>query len=410
VTGKQLATEGAVEHLVILFVARSKQDERMKTSPMPVPAYPVAHEAARSIQPHFARHLAAAGRSDKVVAPLPEGEVMAAIINAAFWASLRREEGFVPKISLAYLPPERSGNPLRFARALPLMPEALTRLAPAVERAGIHLGVWGESEELSVWGTTRRLPPFCFVLEVVSPGVLVLKHSPGEDSGKFGNVAVLEGDKIKILAQHSKSPGSCPAHLKSLLEIGSTSEPDSAANVLPQLALSMRAHGRGGTLVVVPDHSAEWRDSIRSISYPVEPSFAELTELMSSSISERTRSHWQKSVGHAIDAVGGLTAVDGATVITYSYQVLAFGAKLRRRGDLPPIEKVLLTEPVENSAAEIIDPAQLGGTRHLSAAQFAQDQRDAFALVASQDGRFTLLAWSSRDAMVHAHRIETLLV
>ena len=61
-------------------------------------------------------------------------------------------------------------------------------------------------------------------------------------------------------------------------------------------------------------------------------------------------------------------------------------------------------------SAEIIDPAQLGGTRHLSAAQFAQDQRDAFALVASQDRRFTLLAWSSCDGMVHAHRIETLLM
>ena len=87
--------------------------------------------------------------------------------------------------------------------------------------------------------------------------------------------------------------------------------------------------------------------------------------------------------------------------------MLAFGAKIRRRGDLPSVEKVLLTEPVEDSVSEIIDPAQLGGTRHLSAAQFAQDQRDAFALVASQDRRFTLLAWSSCDGMVHAHRIET---
>ena len=45
---------------------------------------------------------------------------------------------------------------------------------------------------------------------------------------------------------------------------------------------------------------------------------------------------------------------------------------------------------------------QLGGTRHISAAQFAQDQHDAVALVASQDGRFTVFAWSSRDGLVHA--------
>jgi hypothetical protein len=97
-------------------------------------------------------------------------------------------------------------------------------------------------------------------------------------------------------------------------------------------------------------------------------------------------------------------------VLSYDYRLLAFGAKIRRRADHLPVEKVLLTEPVENFEAQIVDPAQLGGTRHLSAAQFANDQHDACALVASQDGRFTFLAWSERDGMVHAHRIDTLLM
>jgi len=44
----------------------------------------------------------------------------------------------------------------------------------------------------------------------------------------------------------------------------------------------------------------------------------------------------------------------------------------------------------------LAEPAQFGGTRHLSAAQFVHDQRDAIALVASQDGRFTVFAWSQR--------------
>jgi hypothetical protein len=54
--------------------------------------------------------------------------------------------------------------------------------------------------------------------------------------------------------------------------------------------------------------------------------------------------------------------------------------------------------------------ADLGGTRHLSAAQFVHDQRDAVALVASQDGRFTVFAWSPCENLVHAHRVEVLLV
>lgn len=388
------------------------------------PAYAAAQEVVRRVQPHYARHLAAAGRTtgspagaslacwgeNQALAALPGNDVMAAIIDAAFWTSLRREEGFVPRISLAFLPPERSASPLFFARAIPLAPEALTRVAPAVERPGIHLGVWNNAEELSVWGTTRSLPPYCFVLEVVSPGVLVLKHSPGSDSGKFGNVAVLEGDQIKILAESSDMPEHCPARVHSLLEIGSPSDPEAAHNPLPELAVSIRAHRRGGALIIVPDGSSEWLESIHSVSYPVDPPFVELAELVKSSSSERTGSRWKRCFQRTVDAMAGLTAVDGATVITHDYRLLAFGAKIRRRADFPPVEKVLLTEPVENADAQAIDAAQLGGTRHLSAAQFAQDQHDACALVASQDGRFTLLAWSDCDAMVHAHRIETLLM
>ena len=374
------------------------------------PAYSAAPEVVRRVQPHYARHLASAGRSDQAPGTLPSDEAMAAIIDAAFWASLRREEGFVPKISLAFLPPERSSSPLFFARALPLIPEALTRVAPAVERAGIHLGVWQHAEELLVWGTTRSLPPYCFVLEVISPGVLVLKHSPASDSGKFGNVAVLEGDKIKILAESPDVTHGCPSQLYSLLEIGSRSGPDAPLNPLPELAVSMRTHGRGGALIIVPDGSSDWLESIHSVSYPVDPPYAELTELVMSNRSERNGLRWRRCFQRAIDATAGLTAVDGVTVMTHQYRLLAFGAKIRRRADFPAVEKVLLTEPIEHAEARIIDAAQLGGTRHLSAAQFAQDQRDACALVASQDGRFTLLAWSECDAMVHAHRIETLLM
>ena len=71
---------------------------------------------------------------------------------------------------------------------------------------------------------------------------------------------------------------------------------------------------------------------------------------------------------------------------------------------------MILTEPIEGASAEVVEPGQLGGTRHLSAAQFVRDQHDAVALVASQDGRFTVFAWSPCENMVHAHRIETLLL
>ena len=119
---------------------------------------------------------------------------------------------------------------------------------------------------------------------------------------------------------------------------------------------------------------------------------------------------WHESLDRAVAAIAGLTAVDGATVLTDRYEVLAFGAKIVRRAKSPQVEHVTVTEPIEGSAAAIVHPSVLGGTRHLSAAQFVQDQRDTVALVASQDGHFTVFAWSPCEARVHAHRVETLLL
>ena len=109
-------------------------------------------------------------------------------------------------------------------------------------------------------------------------------------------------------------------------------------------------------------------------------------------------------------AVAGLTAVDGATLISSTCDVLAFGAKIARRRGQPLVEQIVLTEPIEDTVPVVLAPAALGGTRHLSAAQFVHDQRDALALVASQDGHVTVFAWSTDESMVHAHRIETLLM
>jgi hypothetical protein len=164
------------------------------------PTYQAARAVASTVETHFARHLAAAReRGERELAPEPNARTIEAMIDATFWASLRREEGQSPKISLAFLPPEQASQPLMFERPLPLEPHVLTKLAPAVERPGIHLGVWYEEDELYLWGATREIPSFCFVLEDVEPGLLVIKHRRIEGFGKFANVAVLKGDQVKVV-------------------------------------------------------------------------------------------------------------------------------------------------------------------------------------------------------------------
>jgi hypothetical protein len=377
------------------------------------PAYPAARAVAPRLEAHFARRLAAAReQGDDDVAPLPDARAIEAILDAAFWASLRREEDYAPTISLAYVSPDQARRPLRLERRLRLLPGSLARLAPAVERPGIHLGVWHEDNELHVWGATRFLPAFCFVLEVVAPGLLVIKHRRRQDAGKFVNVAVLEGDKIKIVDEHRTILAGLPPVVGTLLGCGSPVTPDDDSISVPvQLAVSIRAHRRGGALLVIPAGSDAWRESIvRPTSYSLVPTVSDVAELLRCDPADRSRIEWEESLRRAVDALAGLTAVDGATVITDQYELLAFGAKLRRRDGWDQVEQVLLTEPIEGAATVAVDPAELGGTRHLSAAQFAHDQRDAVALVASQDGRFTIFAWSPSESIVRAHRIEALLM
>ena len=195
--------------------------------------YPTARKVAVRAQKHFTKHVELAqkrGRSH--LAEVATAAIIETMVDAAFWASLRREEGLTPKISLAYVSPEQAGQPLRFEQPLPLSPSGLAKLAPAVERPGIHLGVWPDDGTLRVWGTTRELPAYCFVIEVVGSGWLVIKHR-AETFGKFVNVAVLEGDEIKIVDESNASVPDCPGVLKSMLGFENAQRADATTvNVL----------------------------------------------------------------------------------------------------------------------------------------------------------------------------------
>lgn len=388
------------------------------------PTYQAARAVAGRVESHFAAHTAAAReRGEEAVAPNPDRAAIEAIVDATFWASLRKEEGRSPKISLAFFPPDQVPQPLIFERPLPLTPKVLTKLGPAVERPGVHLGVFTTRAgtpapldgptggELQVWGATRKVPSFCFVLEVIEPGLLVIKHRRMDGFGKFANVAVLKGEEVKIVDEHGASLPDCPGLLAALLPFTSPGSWEHRFNLQVQLAASMRAHGHGGSLLVVPTGSESWRDSIvQPVLYSVTPPFAALSELMRLEVNDTNENWLDAAVRRAVDTVAGLTAVDGATIINDQYEVLAFGAKIGRLEGGAAVEQMVATEPVVGDQPLLIHPAQNGGTRHLSAAQFIHDQRDAMALVASQDGRFTVFAWSPCEQMVHAHRVDTLLL
>ncbi|MFA6275857.1 MAG: putative sensor domain DACNV-containing protein [Pedobacter sp.] len=374
--------------------------------------YQAAKLVASKIEVHFAKHLAEANaKGEQDLAPQPPARVIEAILDAAFWSSLRKEEGHSPKISIAFLPPEQAGKPLLFNQKLPLNPNVLTKLAPGVERGGIHIGVWHDGYNLHIWGTTLNIPNYCFVVDVSEPALLVIKHRRIYGFGKYTNVAVLKGDQIKIVEDKSASSPDCPSILLSLLDLTAHSYWNDSANILIQLAVSMRAHGRGGALLVVPQDTKDWeRSVIHPISYALSPSFKGLADLVHKDRPDASEIFWQSALKREVDHLAGLTAIDGVTIITDQYQLLAFGAKTGRANSSGHIQELSFSEPISGGEAVVVHPAKIGGTRHLSAAQFVFDQRNAQALVASQDGHFTVYSWSPTLNMVQAHRIDTLLL
>lgn len=379
---------------------------------VPVTTYKAARSVAGLVASHFERHHVAVTKYyEQELAPKPDPKIIETIIDITFWASLRREEGRSPKVSIAYLPPQAAEHPLVFAETLALSANTLAKLAPAVERSGIHLGVWMENGELRIWGTTRVIPGLCFVLEVIEPGMLVIKHRRVEGFGKFVNVAVLKGDQVKIVNEESRKMRDCPSVINSLMGFTSSRLWSDYPNLLVQLSASMRNHERGGILLVVPKGKDRWRDSIiHPITYDVQPAFSELAELHRKYVEDPNPITWQNQFSSAVHNMAGLTAVDGATIINDSYELLAFGAKIGRAPGGKPVEEMFITEPVIGNVGMVVHPVQNGGTRHLSAAQFVYDQRDAIALVASQDGRFTIFSWSGCENMVQAHRVDALLL
>lgn len=378
---------------------------------------PPTHPSARSVADHV--HAVLAGQATSAGdALLPDVSAVATAIDVAFWGSLRREEGTSPRVTLAFVPVAHAGEPLVFHRPLPLEAAALARLAPAVERPGVHLGVaWTgrRAGGVHVWGITRHLPPFTVVLEVVAPGLLVLKYAPGE-SGKFVNLVVLEGDEVRFVDHGAvaRLDASSDAHPAAQLARGPTPLArqfglDGAArwwaplaDTLVELAVAMRAQARGGTLLVVPAESDGWHASLmRSNPYRIARA--------GRAPDAPTAGAAHRLTAEAVGVIAGLTAVDGATVMNDACDVLAFGAKIIRKRGSPQVRQVLLSQPVAEDA-RAVSLSQLGGTRHLAAAQFVADQPDALALVASQDGRFTVFRWLEESDVVGARRVDLLLI
>src|ERR1019366_2552886 len=98
---------------------------------------------------------------------------------------------------------------------------------------------------------------------------------------------LLGGEKNKIMAERPARLPHSPDLLTSLLGFDTQHASSGSVSALIHLAVSMRAHGRGGSLLVVPSKTEMWRESVmQPVLYAVVPPFSALAELMQNRAAE----------------------------------------------------------------------------------------------------------------------------
>ena len=209
----------------------------------------------------------------------PTVEDIEAIVDAAFWASLRREEGYMPRISLALLPPEqRRAARCCSTRRCRFAPAALVKVAPAVERAGHSPRRLARSGDgLRVWGTTRTIPPLL-------PGARGRRAGPARHQASPRRRAASSSTSPCSKATRSRcrrtasSAARLPALLTSLLGFDAPAGVGTASSTCWCSSRCRCARtGAAASLLVVPAGSDAWRESIvQPIPYAVNPPFGGL--------------------------------------------------------------------------------------------------------------------------------------
>ncbi len=330
---------------------------------------------------------------------------LAKLLETAYWASQAIEEGHLVKFSMVFKDLEHSANVFRFQNSIDLNVKNLVKLGSALDGSFSDICInQGTNGSLKIWGLRIRNPNHLTTdlwIQVFGPGnLLILCYGR--------SIAALTGNQAVFIDPNNLIGTVMPK----LASIQNSSTYDSVKhfrfNTLLYIAQAMRAHQRGGTLLVVPEGNS-WEKSIGqpviytggsgffepefdSVQFQTSPpsareAFRLIQDTATSKDSALVRVRTQ--VIAQCNRIGRLTAIDGALVMTHDRSIRCFGAKIQALDPQPGSTQARLLHPVEGEHESKIIFADLGGTRHSSAAQFAYDQPDSIAIVASQDGNVT---------------------
>lgn len=334
---------------------------------------------------------------------LPNIEQLHLLLRACICASLLREEGN----SYSFIVTVDSENEFWdvdhiFINQQPVVPEALIKLAPALENTATAIALLVDSGNLLKIAGFGRANGLRLAIHALAPGYIKIFF--------WGKpIAILKIDSAVFIDNAYLDPGS---QISSLIL-----QPVNYGNVfkwqvIKSIVRRMVQLRRGGTLIVTDQ---KWKKAAKQpVLYQWEKVFEAFgtkfeyndpidLKLYFAYSEIRTPEH-NDDIKRGIKRIVPFTNVDGAVILNLSLEIEAFGVKLKPLSSKRSPKYIRVNHPQENHKAYRLPFSEIGGTRHQSACQFVFDIQCGIAIVVSQDGCITFMGWDNDNDEVFAIR------
>jgi hypothetical protein len=364
----------------------------------------------------------------------PNLEALRAVVDTAFLASLKREEGRPLGFSVALITGEEldatnkksypDGAPqviMKFPQSLPLNVEVISKLAGAFDKDTTALAVEqipdASPSSYQIWGAifygpTRNLfnevpmggggfsifKPDCLIVTTAAVGSLIIArrdHLLGYfEAGRFERsvptpfTSEAMGNYIIRAAQGNK--GWDPQNRYWHVYI----------RALEFVLAEASSRGHGGTIILIPPANEASATDLYQPTYSFEGDlgigFHQEQTITTQNNHSPIYEYVKRLLSFRLEAFAQLAAIDGALVSTTEWKVLAFGAKLIA----PRWTKDVLVGPDSfGGGGGTFERAKLG-TRHNSAIDFIGACPGAIGFVLSEDGPIRGLAKRDNDTIL----------
>jgi hypothetical protein len=322
--------------------------------------------------------------------------LVARILNICFWTSLEHEEGRPARSGVTFASPEDVSDQFALAEPELLTVGNLIRLS-MVAGTSRRLAICERDGAPYIWGFLRDHSPFLVTIWFDRPARLRVMME------RVGVLCLLERGQVRIPEnQRVANPWNLAVQLRRLLPTvldGATLEG------LTFIANEMSRHGHGGTLLLVPESSADWERDLH-IRYRIGESSRNVLRQMHRRPEQITGPAFGLTAAFGDELlrvaceVADFTRVDGAAVISTELGIIGFGAHVTSPDrELP--HAALTVATIYEDRFHSVAWEELGGTRHQSAARFVASAKTSAAFVASHSGGLSALAWKDEPAGGH---------